>query len=268
MAKGKKDWMSKYTNPSKKQFMKWMQSQQNQYNPIIKTLTNQMALTRPEDDSRVAAYDQVLGRIPGAEQISGAYSGKLADFSKALQGIDFGRGGAGVSSILSSIGGAIGADAGATADVSDAAGMVSGMGGQGGDVYSKALMGGAASRFAGLEADRLSSAEAARQEATLGRGEAEASARDRRMSLGQMLAEAEGKKRGSALNPLDTSSAFMQFIMNQKNFNNVGGTSRSGRTPPRVTPTNRGLTAAQLAAIRGNAATKSLEGLSSVGQQR
>jgi hypothetical protein len=267
MAKGKKDWMGKYTNPSKKQFMNWMKTQRGQYDPIIGTLTNQMALSRPEDDSRVAAYDQVLGRIPGAEQISGAYAGKLADFSKALQGVDFGRGGAGVSSILSSIGGAIGADAGATADVSGAAGMVSGMGGQGGDVYSKALMGGAASRFAGLEADRLSSAEAARQEATLGRGEAEASARERRMGLGQMLAEARGKKRGSVQNPFDIAGMFMQFQAAQKALRGSGG-GRSGNPNPVVTPTGGGLTAAQLAAMSSASASRGLQGLSSVGQQR
>ena len=95
MAGGANAWMGRYTNPSKKDFMKWMTSQKNQFNPIIGTLTNQMGLLKPENSEIVKQYQQIMGRIPGAEQVSAAYKGKGAEFVNQLKGLNFGDGVAG-----------------------------------------------------------------------------------------------------------------------------------------------------------------------------
>lgn len=223
MAGKDKNWMDKYTTPSKKSFMSWMKSQKNQFNPMLGTLTNQMSLLKPENSELVKQYQSVLGRIPGADQVTAAYKGKGTEFANALSGMDFAKAGKGVSSIIGDVAGAIGADAGTAADTALAAGTVSGMGGQGGDVYSKALLGGATARFAGLEADTLKSNESNRQAMMLGLGESTDAARMKRMELGQMLAETKGKKIGFNQNPFDVASMFMQYQAAQKALSGSGG---------------------------------------------
>lgn len=230
MAGKDKNWMDKYTTPSKKSFMSWMKSQKNQFNPMLGTLTNQMSLLKPENSELVKQYQSVLGRIPGADQVTAAYKGKGTEFANALSGMDFAKAGKGVSSIIGDVAGAIGADAGTAADTALAAGTVSGMGGQGGDVYSKALLGGATARFAGLEADTLKSNESNRQAMMLGLGESTDAARMKRMELGQMLAETKGKKIGFNQNPFDIASMFMQYQAAQKALKGAGSGKR-GTTP-------------------------------------
>lgn len=225
MAKDKNAWMGSYTNPSKKQFMNWMKTQRGQFNPLLGTLTNQMALLKPENSEVVKQYQSILGRIPGADQVSAAYKGKGTEFANTLSGMDFARGGKGVSDIVNAAAGAIGADTGTAADAALAAGTVSGMGGQGGNVYTDAIKGGVAAKFAGLEADTLKANEANRQAMMLGIGEATDAARMKRMELGQLLAETKGKKMGSVQNPFDLASMFMQFQAAQKS---LGGYGRSG----------------------------------------
>jgi len=232
MAKDKNAWMSGYTNPSKKQFINWMKTQKGQFNPMLSTLTNQMALLKPENSEVVKQYQSILGRIPGADQVTAAYKGKGTEFANALSGMDFARAGQGVSDIVKSAAGAIGADTGTAADTALAAGTVSGMGGQGGDVYSKALMGGAAAKFAGLEADTLKANEANRQAMMLGIGEATDAARMKRMELGQMLAETKGKKIGFNQNPFDVASMMMQWQAAQKALKGSGNSGKSGTTTP------------------------------------
>jgi hypothetical protein len=239
MAKDKNAWMSGYTNPSKKQFMNWMKTQKGQFNPMLSTLTNQMALLKPENSEVVKQYQSILGRIPGADQVTAAYKGKGTEFANALSGMNFARGGQGVSDIVKSAAGAIGADTGTAADTALAAGTVSGMGGQGGDVYSKALLGGATARFAGLEADTLKANEANRQAMMLGIGEATDAARMKRMELGQMLAETKGKKIGFNQNPFDVASMIMQYQAAQKALKGSGGKSKASTTTP-TTPTGTG----------------------------
>lgn len=234
MAKDKNAWMGSYTNPSKKQFMNWMKTQKNQFNPMLSTLTNQMALLKPENSEVVKQYQGILGRIPGADQVSAAYRGKTTEFANALSGMDFAKGGKGVSDIVNAAAGAVGADTGTAADAALAAGTVSGMGGQGGDVYSKALMGGAASKFAGLEADTLKANEANRQAMMLGLGEASDAARMKRMELGQMLAETKGKKVGFNQNPFDVAGMIMQWQAAQKSLK---GSSSKGGKAGTTTPT-------------------------------
>lgn len=239
MAKDKNAWMGRYTNPSKKDFMKWMTSQRGQFNPMIGTLTNQMALLKPENSETVKQYQQILGRIPGAEQVTAAYKGKGTEFVNALSGMDFAKGGAGVSDIIKGAAGAIGADVGTAADTALAAGTVSGMGGQGGDVYSKALAGGGLARMAGLEADTLKANEASRQAMMLGIGEATDAARMKRIELGQMLAETKGKKIGFNQNPFDVASMIMQYQAAQKALKGSGGKGKASTTTP-TTPTSGG----------------------------
>lgn len=236
MAKDKNAWMGRYTNPSKKDFVKWMTSQKGQFNPLIGTLTNQMALLKPENSEIVKQYQNIMGRIPGADQVSAAYAGKATEFANALSGMDFAKAGRGVSDIVKGAAGAIGADAGTAADAALAAGTVSGMGGQGGDVYSKALLGGASARFAGLEADTLKANEANRQAMMLGLGEATDKARQQRMELGRMLAETKQKKIGFNQNPFDVASMIMQYQAAQKALNKSGGSGKGGSTTP-TTPT-------------------------------
>lgn len=234
MAKDKNAWMGRYTNPSKKDFVKWMTSQKGQFNPLIGTLTNQMALLKPENSEIVKQYQNIMGRIPGADQVSAAYAGKATEFANALSGMDFAKAGRSVSDVVKGAAGAIGADTGTAADTALAAGTVSGMGGQGGDVYSKALLGGASARFAGLEADTLKANEANRQAMMLGIGEATDAARMKRMELGQMLAETKGKKIGFNQNPFDVANMIMQYQQNRKSFLGSGrGTGRIN-TPPNV----------------------------------
>jgi hypothetical protein len=230
MAKDKNAWMGSYTNPSKKQFVNWMKTQRGQFNPLLGTLTNQMALLKPENSETVKQYQSILGRIPGADQVAAAYKGKATEFANALSGMDFARGGKGVSDIVNAAAGAVGADTGTAADAALAAGTVSGMGGQGGDVYSKALMGGAAAKFAGLEADALKANEANRQAMMLGLGEATDAARMKRMELGQLLAETKGKKIGFNQNPFDVASMIMQWQAANKALKGSGGSSKGSST--------------------------------------
>ena len=234
MAGGANAWMGRYTNPSKKDFMKWMTSQKNQFNPIIGTLTNQMNLLKPENSEVVKQYQQIMGRIPGAEQVSAAYKGKGAEFVNQLKGLNFGAGGAGVADIVKSAGAAIGADTGTSADAAMAAGTVSGMGGQGGNVYAQSLGAAGLAQLNAAEAAKLQADEATRQQMMLGIGEAKDKSREQRMELGRMLAETKGKKRGFNQNPFDVANMIMQYQQNRKNFLGSGqGTGRIN-TPPNV----------------------------------
>lgn len=238
MAGGANAWMGRYTNPSKKDFMKWMTSQKNQFNPIIGTLTNQMGLLKPENSEIVKQYQQIMGRIPGAEQVSAAYKGKGAEFVNQLKGLNFGAGGAGVSDIIKSAGAAIGADTGASADAAMAAGTVSGMGGQGGNVYAQSLGAAGLAQLNAAEAAKLQADEATRQQMMLGIGEAKDKSREQRMELGRMLAETKGKKRGFNQNPFDVANMIMQYQQNRKNFLGSGRSGSGSVTP--TTPTTGG----------------------------
>lgn len=121
-------------------------------------------------DPSVAGYNAALGGIQSNDAINKNYADQLAKVSALISGTKYGQGGANVSAATSAMGGAIGADATQTANLATTAGTVSGMGGQGGDVYSNAILGGAASDFARLGAQDVKDQSATRMQLTLDRG--------------------------------------------------------------------------------------------------
>jgi hypothetical protein len=121
-------------------------------------------------DPSVTSFDAALRGIQSNDAINKNYSDQLAKVSALIKGTNYGQGGANVSAATSAMGGAIGADATQTANLATTAGTVSGMGGQGGDVYSNAILGGAASDFARLGAEDVKNQSATRMQLTLDRG--------------------------------------------------------------------------------------------------
>lgn len=115
-------------------------------------------------DPAVQALSTMLSGAPTAEKIGQEFGGAQERLAKYMQGVDYGAGGKAVGDITSMLGTAIGSDLGQTKDIAQTAGTVSGMGGQGGDVYSKAILGGASAAFEGQKAQRMSDVEARKQE--------------------------------------------------------------------------------------------------------
>ena len=110
------------------------------------------------------------------------------------------------------------------------AGTLSGVGSTGGDVMTKALMQGAAGRFAGLEAQRLGEIEGRQQELTLGKGAAESAAKASQREIAKLIAQTKGQQSAAALNPFDVANAMMTFGGNKVKFAKLleslgGGTS-------------------------------------------
>ncbi len=121
-------------------------------------------------DPSVAGYNAALTGIQSNDAINKNYADQLAKVSSLISVTKYGQGGANVSAATSAMGNAIGADATQTANLATTAGTVSGMGGQGGDVYSKAILGGTASNFARLGAEDVKNQSATRMQLTLDRG--------------------------------------------------------------------------------------------------
>jgi len=121
-------------------------------------------------DPSVTGYNAALSGIQSNDAINKNYADQLAKVSALISGTNYGQGGQGASAITSAAGAAVGADPTQTANVAQATGTVSGMGGQGGDVYSKAILGGTASNFARLGAEDVKNQSATRMQLTLDRG--------------------------------------------------------------------------------------------------
>ena len=121
-------------------------------------------------DPSVTAYDSVLGGIQSNEAINKNYADQLARVSELISGTNYGRGGESVSAATAGMGANIGVDPSVTANLAQTAGTVSGMGGQGGDVYSKAILGSAAVGFNNARAEDIRNQASNRQQLTLGRG--------------------------------------------------------------------------------------------------
>ena len=225
-----KNWMSAYMNPSKASYKNWMKKQTGQFNPLLNVLTDQRNAMSPENDYQVQAYDKLLGALPSREKISEGYKSGLSNLAGYMQSIDTTRGAQGVSDIISSLGAGIGADVGASRDLATTAGTLSGVGASGGDIMSKALMQGAAGRFAGLEAQRLGEVEGRQQELTLGKGAAESAAKASQREIAKLIAQTKGQQSAAALNPFDVANAMMTFGGNKVKFAKLleslgGGTS-------------------------------------------
>jgi hypothetical protein len=236
-----KNWMSAYMNPSKASYKNWMKKQTGQFNPLLNVLTDQRNAMSPENDYQVQAYDKLLGALPSREKISEGYKSGLSNLAGYMQGVDTTRGAQGVSDIISSLGAGIGADVGASRDLATTAGTLSGVGTAGGDVMSKALMQGAAGRFAGLEAQRLGEVEGRQQELTLGKGAAESAAKASQREIAKLIAQTKGQQSAATLNPFDVGNAMMTFGSNQinlvkllKSLNEDGksGKNKKGGKPP------------------------------------
>ena len=235
MAGAANSWMGKYTNPSKKSFMKWMSSQKNQFNPMISTLTNQANRLNPTNDPVSQMYSQLLGRVPGQEQITQAYAGKGAEFANLVKGMDFGKGAAGVADIVKGAAGAIGAEAGAAADVAGAAGTISGMGGQAGNLYSNIISAGGFADLGRAETEAKSGAEDKRMSLMEAQGQAFGAARDKQMEAFRNLATARQQKMGATQEPFSLANMIMQF---QENKKSLRGSGRGGTAQGPPTPVN------------------------------
>jgi len=208
VAKDDMSWMDALTKPSRKGFRQYLRSQQGQFAPMIGTLLNQLRSTKPGQDPTVLAYERLLKGLPSAESVSGSYRSRLDSLASYMQGLDTARGGRAVTDIIGSVGGMRGVEG--AADVAGAAGTVSGVGG-GDDSMYKALMQGAAARFAGLESERLGQLAGQRQELALGAGQARSAVQQQRQELGRMIAEARGQRMAATPNPFELASMIMQY---------------------------------------------------------
>tara|TARA_R110000868_G_scaffold409919_1_gene696526 strand:+ start:1067 stop:1852 length:786 start_codon:yes stop_codon:yes gene_type:complete len=209
---------------------------------MINTLTNQVNNLNPDKNASYLANKELLAGVPGQDQINTAYGAQMGKMQEYLNSVDYGVGGRGAASFVNAAGAGIGADASQTGVVAQAAGTVSGQGGQGGDVYSKAIMGGVQSELMALQAARSDSASKERQTFTLGAGAAHDDAAARRMEVVRMLSEVRGKKRGAEPNPLDVGNSFMQFLTNKRLFDEggSGGSGSGADSSPEETPANLG----------------------------
>lgn len=230
MAKDKSGtaWMNTFLNPSRASFAAYQRGQMGQYNPIIKALGGQLKAAKGKSPM-TKAYEQLLGGLPSGEQVSAGYGSAMENLANYMQGVDVSRAGRGVTEAIQSVAGGINADAGSAQDVASAAGAVSGVGQAGGDVFSKAILGGAQSRLSGLEAQRLGDISQQRQSLGLGLGEAQQGQRDYRNQLLLQLAEAKGKRRAGMPNPLETGTSMLSFLTNLKQYNQLGKGSGTGK---------------------------------------
>lgn len=198
---------------------RYFRGQENQFNPLLNRLMMQWNNHKdPEQDYAVQAINAALSGVATSDEIKGAYDSGLTKFKNELAGMDFGAGGRGVSSIVDAVAGAIGADAGAAKDVSAAAGNVVGQGGQGGDVYSKAIYGGAFAQMEGAKAAELGDARKTRMDLLLSKGAAKNDAVTRREELGKEIAQIRGQKMAARVNPLEIENMLIGAGMNRIQF--------------------------------------------------
>ncbi len=223
--RGDMSWMDEMAVPTQAQFQRYLQGQRGQFAPTIATLRNQMAMLRRQGDPTVRAAQSMLAALPSSEAVSQAYGSRLGNVSEFIRGLDMSRAGRGVSEAIGAIGGALGVQG--AGNIAQAAGTVSGIGEAGGDVMSKAIMAGAAGQFAGLETERLGQLAEQRQGLTMTAAEARKAAREQRMELGRMLAQARGERRAAAPNPFEVANMIMQFQQNRRAMSG-GGRGTSG----------------------------------------
>jgi len=207
--------------PTQGEFGKFERAQREQFTPMIRELASQARSFVPSKTASVLELDRLMGAERSPEDISAAFSTRLGNLAQYMQGIDMSRGASGAADVVSAAAGALGVgDVGA--DVAQQVGTVSGVGEYGGDVISKALMGGAAGRFAGLEADTLKERSNRMMQMGLSRAEALDSARRERRDIRTRLAETRGARRGAAVNPLDRSMGFLQLAAGLRDFDQSG----------------------------------------------
>ena len=216
-SKGKADrnWMERFATPSRRDFMRFVQGQQRQYDPLINRLQMQVAGSAPEKDPVVQAYQRLSAALPTEAAVSQAYGTGLQNLAGFMKDVNVARGGQAVQDIVQAVGGAVGAEAGTTADVAGTAGAVSGVGG-GQDILSQALLESAGARFKGLETERLGQIAGQRQEFELGAGQARLTAKERQRELARLMAETKGKRAASTINPFEIAGMVMDFQAAQR----------------------------------------------------
>jgi hypothetical protein len=223
--------------PSEKSVMRFLRGQQTQFNPLISTLLNQYRLSKGPSKT-TKTYEEMLKGLPSQEKIGGAYQTAMQNLAGYMQNLDTTRGAGGVSSAISAIGGAIGAAPGVAADVAGAAGTLSGVGAAGGDVMSKAILGGAQARLAGTAAQQMQSAAERAMQMRLGLAESQEADTAARRALGLQLAQARTQKAGAAPSMLELYSTLLGIRGQEKALDGYGGSGGSssdedGGPPPR-----------------------------------
>jgi len=177
-----------FMNPKSPVYKRFMRSQMNPMGPYMQAARRVLGQMTPDKDPYVQALrtaagrdvsqdpalkglEALMGGVASREDISKEYGGAQERLMQAIQGMDFGAGGRAVGDIASALGAAIGADLGQTKDIAQTAGTVSGMGGQGGDVYSKAIGGSLGAQMEQLKAQRQGEAEGRRAELGMSRAQ-------------------------------------------------------------------------------------------------
>lgn len=177
-----------FMNPKSPVYKRFMRQQTNPMAPFVRAAQRALGGLTPDkdpyvqalraaasrdvsSDPAVRALEMAAGGIASREDIGREYAAAQERLMQSLQGLDFGAGGRAVGDITSALGAAIGADLGQTKDVAQTAGTVSGMGGQGGDVYSKAIGGSLGAQMEQLKAGRMAEAEGRRAELGMSRAQ-------------------------------------------------------------------------------------------------
>ena len=212
--------------PSEKSVMNFLKGQQGQFNPLINTLLNQYRLSKGPSKT-TKAYEEMLKGLPSQEKIGGAYQTAMQNLAGYMQNLDMTRGASGVSEAIGTIGGAIGADSGVAGDIAGAAGTLSGVGAAGGDVMSKAILGGAQARLAGTAAQQMQSAAERAMQLRLGLAEAQEADTASRRGLGLQLAQARGQRAGAAPNMLELYSTLLGISGQERALRGYGGSGGS-----------------------------------------
>jgi hypothetical protein len=213
-------WKSMIAPPTQRQWRQFERQQRRQFDPLMRFYQRE-AKRDISKDPIVSRITAMMGAEPSSEAISGAYSGALGKISDLIKGTDFAGMGKGVTGAVGAIGEALGVEG--AGDVATAAGRVSGIG-EGDDVFSKAILGGVASSYKGLEREDLKARADRLMQLGLSKGEAEKAARDERKAARQELAGLRTQRRGMmAQNPMERAMQFMQFGQSLRDYNRSGG---------------------------------------------
>lgn len=197
-------------DPTGADFQKYLQNQQRAFDEPITYLDNALGRTNENTDRRVLAMQKANLTIPTVEGFGAAAESAKEQYMKDFATLNTGAGGAGVSSIVSGMGGGIGADAGSTADYAGAAGTISGQGGQGGNVYAQSLGAAGLATLAGTTQSVGANLAERRYQGIIGEGEARGQVQDKREGLFKELRAAKSAKISAQPNPLEIANMILQ----------------------------------------------------------
>ena len=224
--------------PTREEYGRFERAQREQFTPAIRELARQAGMT-PAMDPRVRELERQMGAERSVEDIGAAYGGGLEKLQTALAGTDFAGMGRGVTGAISGLGEALGVEG--AGEIGEAAGRVSGIG-EGQDIFSKAILGGATSRFKELESTDIR--DRANRLSQLGMSKAEAlkEARREKRDIRLQLAQMRGQRAGAVVDPLQRAMGFLQLGEALRGYGGgYGGGYASGGTSggPPPSPTGR-----------------------------